>query len=134
MPQTLLRAGRRLALLGVLLLAGCATAPPWPDRPASAPSGRVLLDQVPFYPQERYQCGPASLAMMLNSQGLRTDPDRLKALVYLPGRQGSLQVEMVAAARAHDMVVYLSIISIGKGTGSPLSARKHTVLASRVHS
>ena len=26
MPQTLLRAGRRLALLGVLLLAGCATA------------------------------------------------------------------------------------------------------------
>ncbi|WP_348701192.1 PA2778 family cysteine peptidase [uncultured Marinobacter sp.] len=117
MPQTLLRAGRRLALLGVLLLAGCATAPPWPDRPASAPSGRVLLDQVPFYPQERYQCGPASLAMMLNSQGLRTDPDRLKALVYLPGRQGSLQVEMVAAARAHDMVVY------------PLAARFDAILA-----
>ncbi|WP_291831658.1 PA2778 family cysteine peptidase [Marinobacter sp.] len=67
---------------------------------------QVLLDNVPFYPQEKYQCGPASLATMLNTQGLATDPDILKELVYLPGRQGSLQVEMVAGARSHDMVVY----------------------------
>ncbi|QBM17789.1 hypothetical protein MARI_19100 [Marinobacter sp. JH2] len=43
---------------------------------------------------------------MLNSQGLNTDPDILKELVYLPGREGSLQVEMVAGARSHNMVVY----------------------------
>ncbi|WP_320158973.1 PA2778 family cysteine peptidase [Marinobacter litoralis] len=61
---------------------------------------------VPFYSQEKYQCGPASLATMLNSQGLNTDPEILKELVYLPGREGSLQVEMVAGARSHNMVVY----------------------------
>lgn len=66
----------------------------------------VVLGDVPFYPQEKYQCGPASLAMMLNSQGLQTDPEILKELVYIPGREGALQVEMVAAARAHGMLVY----------------------------
>ncbi|WP_262492550.1 PA2778 family cysteine peptidase [Marinobacter sp. AL4B] len=64
------------------------------------------MADVPFYPQEKYQCGPASLATMLNSQGLSTEPEILKELVYLPEREGSLQVEMVAGARSHNMVVY----------------------------
>jgi len=103
-------ASRSFALVGLLLLAGCASTPPWPE--PESPAGettlpsRVVLEDVPFYPQEKYQCGPASLAMMLNSQGLETDPDVLRELVYIPGREGSLQVEMVAGARAHDMVVY----------------------------
>nr|WP_251068337.1 PA2778 family cysteine peptidase [Marinobacter sp. C7] len=96
--------------MGLLLLAGCASTPPWPEPESVAGEvvlpNRVLLEDVPFYAQEKYQCGPASLAMMLNSQGLETDPDVLKELVYIPGRQGSLQVEMVAGARSHNMVVY----------------------------
>ncbi|WP_342632011.1 PA2778 family cysteine peptidase [Marinobacter alkaliphilus] len=104
-------AGRFAALLGLILLAGCASTPPWPETAAPAQQESTILDQallnhVPFYPQEKYQCGPASLATMLNTQGLATDPEILKELVYLPGRQGSLQVEMVAGARSHDMVVY----------------------------
>ena len=101
----------RLTLfLLVGLLAGCASAPKWPgpdtgtDRP-SLPD-QVILEDVPFFPQEKYQCGPASLAMTLNSQGLTTDPEVLKELVYIPGREGSLQVEMVAGARSHGMLVY----------------------------
>lgn len=95
-------------LLLVSLLAGCASTPEWPAPGTDQPStpDQVILEDVPFYPQERYQCGPASLAMMLNSQGLQTDPEILKELVYIPGREGSLQVEMVAAARAHGMLVY----------------------------
>ncbi len=121
--MTLPRLGRAVAitvsLTLMVILAGCASRPPWPEAPASTSaqavasdsSGmdlnqRVLLEQVPFHPQELYQCGPASLAMMLNSQGLSTDPDQLKGLVYLPGREGSLQVELVAAGRSHGMVVY----------------------------
>ncbi|WP_319921906.1 PA2778 family cysteine peptidase [Marinobacter litoralis] len=103
------RCSRLAALLGLLLLAGCATTPPWPDSPIAGQTGfqnQQLLGDVPFFPQEKYQCGPASLATMLNSQGLNTDPDILKELVYLPGREGSLQVEMVAGARSHNMVVY----------------------------
>ena len=96
------------AFLGLVFLAGCATAPPWPEPELEKPSlpDQVLLDQVPFFPQTRYQCGPAALATVLNAQGLNTHPDVLKDLVYLPEREGSLQVEMVAAARSHNMVVY----------------------------
>ncbi|MBW4935900.1 PA2778 family cysteine peptidase [Marinobacter sp. F4206] len=101
-------AGGLISLLLVLLLAGCASAPKWPSAPPDNKSllTRTVLKDVPFYPQERYQCGPASLAMMLNSQGLDTDPELLRDLVYIPGREGSLQVEMVAAGRAHNMLVY----------------------------
>src|SRR5690554_7080976 len=88
---------RLMALTGLVLLAGCATTPPWPEPSATnndAQPASTLLEKVPFYPQEKYQCGPASLATMLNTQGLSTDPDILKELVYIPGREGSLQVEM----------------------------------------
>lgn len=67
---------------------------------------RVELAEVPFFPQEDYQCGPAALATMLTQRGVETGPAQLVDRVYLPGRQGSLQVEMVAAARAHDLLVY----------------------------
>ena len=50
----------------VLMLAGCATPQValldarWPaDLPA-----RVELTEVPFFPQEDYECGPAALAMV----------------------------------------------------------------------
>lgn len=96
-----------ISLALILLLAGCSTTPKWPTATtAPALQSRTLLTDVPFYPQELYQCGPASLAMMLNSQGLNTNPEILKELVYIPGREGSLQVEMVAAARSHNMLVY----------------------------
>lgn len=78
---------------------------------------RVELSDVPFFAQDAYQCGPAALATLLNQRGLSTTPGTLKDKVYIPGREGSLQVEMVAAARAHDMLVY------------PLQPRLEAVLA-----
>jgi len=93
-----------------VVLAGCSNRPQWPESErlnlVTDREQRQVLDDVPFYAQERYQCGPASLAMMLNSQGLNTNPEVLKELVYLPERQGSLKVELVAAARAHGLLVY----------------------------
>ena len=32
----------------------------------------VDLDGTPFFPQERYQCGPAALATILNESGIDT--------------------------------------------------------------
>lgn len=96
-------------LLVVAVLAGCASTPQWPEPPQPQTVSfqeRRLLSEVPFYPQEKYQCGPAALATMLNSQGHDTDPDALVDKVYLPERQGSLKVELVAAARSHQLLVY----------------------------
>lgn len=97
-------------ILTLALLAGCASTPPWPgkgtpEEPTERPS-TVLVDDVPFFPQEKYQCGPAALATVLNHRGLSARPDELKEHVFIPGRNGSLQVEMVATARAHGLLVY----------------------------
>jgi tetratricopeptide (TPR) repeat protein len=59
------------------------------------------LDHVPFVPQADYQCGPAALAMALAASGRPVGADALVAEVWLPARAGSLQAEMLAAARRH---------------------------------
>jgi len=99
---------------GVLLgaaflgLTGCATpqVAALLARPAPALLAHVELTSVPFYPQEEYQCGPAALAMVLTHAGSATTPEALVPQVYLPGREGSLQTEMLAAARRHGLVAY----------------------------
>jgi tetratricopeptide (TPR) repeat protein len=92
-----------------LLLSGCTTpqvaellAKPAPDLPR-----RVELVDVPFFPQEEYQCGPASLATVFASAGVAATPDSLVSQVYLPGRQGSLQAELLGATRRHGLVAYV---------------------------
>jgi hypothetical protein len=64
----------------------------------------VELAEVPFFAQERYQCGPASLAMMLTWSGVTVSPDSLIDAVYTPGREGSLPTDIVAAARRQGRV------------------------------
>lgn len=73
--------------------------------PAGLPE-KVELTLVPFFPQEEYQCGPAALATALASFGVKVTPEELVPQVYLPERKGSLQVEMLAAARRHGLVSY----------------------------
>lgn len=92
----------------ILMLAGCATpqVAQLVSHPPAALPARVELDSVPFYPQEQYQCGPASLAMALVHAGVRATPEALVDQVYLPAREGSLQAEMLAAARRHGLVAY----------------------------
>lgn len=96
---------RFLPLALILLLAACAKSPVLPPETSRLPE-RVELSNVPFFPQSAYQCGPAALATMLNQRGVVTSPGLLKDQVFIPGREGSLQVEMIAAARSHDMLVY----------------------------
>ncbi|WP_460588742.1 PA2778 family cysteine peptidase [Haliea atlantica] len=59
----------------------------------------IELASVPFFPQADYQCGPAALATVLVHTGIDTDAETLVPQVYLPGREGSLQPELRAAAR-----------------------------------
>jgi tetratricopeptide (TPR) repeat protein len=89
-------------VLAALALAGCATAPP---RPTGLPP-RLELAAVPFFPQTEFECGPAALATVLAASGLATDAAALVPEVYLPGRHGSLQAELAAAARRHGRLAY----------------------------
>jgi len=106
-----LRWARLLTLwAAVLLLSGCTTLVPQTvglrtDWPAGVPR-QVELTQVPFFPDDKYQCGPAALAMVMNAGGARTSIEALVPEVWLPSRKGSLQVEMLAAPRKHGLVSY----------------------------
>lgn len=81
-------------------LTGCATQTRdlRANRPAGLPS-RVELTDTPFFPDEAFYCGPAALATVLGAAGLPTDPDKVAGQVFVPGREGSLQIEMLVAAR-----------------------------------
>lgn len=86
------------------LAGGCAAPPmttalrraPPPDLPPQA-----WLADTPFFPDGGTLCGPAVLASLLGAAGRAVDPAALTPEVYLPGRGGSLQLEMLAAARRH---------------------------------
>lgn len=101
-----LRHARLLAgVLLLVLLGGCSQLIPRETLPGDLPDVVELAD-TPFFAQERYQCGPAALAMVLGQRGLAVTPDELVARVYLPERQGSVAPEMVATARSYGMLVY----------------------------
>lgn len=67
----------------------------------------IELVDTPFYSQDKFQCGPASLATALSSSGVTVDLQELVDRIYLPGRQGSLQVEMLAATRTSGRIAYV---------------------------
>ena len=92
------------------LLAGCAAPQTRELLARGGPTGlppATELDGTPFFPQEEHQCGPAALATALSAAGVPTTPDQIVPQVYLPGREGSLQVEMLASARKYGTVPYL---------------------------
>jgi hypothetical protein len=111
-----LRAGGRsraaaaaLALATGLCVGGCVSLPQSDALLAAAPQGlpaRAELTEVPFHRQREFLCGPASLAMAFNAAGVPADVDSVTPLVYLPGRQGSLQAEMLGATRRSGLVAY----------------------------
>ena len=88
-------------LAAALLLAGCAAlgpgagADPWPA--GVPPSARIA--GVPFFPQQEYQCGPAALATTLAYSGVEVTPQALVPQVYTPALHGSLQLDLIGAAR-----------------------------------
>ena len=77
--------------MALVLLSGCATQTKalLSAHHADLPR-QVELKTTPFIAQERYQCGPAALAMSLRAAGFAVDADALVPQVYLPQREGSL--------------------------------------------
>lgn len=98
-----------IVLLGLTaLLSACAGRQPQlpsTDQLAHLPPS-TYIEEVPFHAQDAYQCGPAALAMILNYRGLPDTPESLKDRVYIPERKGTLQVEMVSAARERELLAY----------------------------
>ncbi|WP_049751610.1 PA2778 family cysteine peptidase [Halorhodospira halophila] len=98
-------------LLGAALVGCAGPALQHPEVVAEAQESSTLprateLHDAPFFPDETYYCGPAALATILVASGVPTTASELVDAVYLPERQGSLQNELMAAARRADRVPF----------------------------
>lgn len=94
---------RPIAAVALLLLWGLSacTAPGMKDLRLAAAElpQRAQVSDVPFFPQTRYHCGPAAMAMALAWTGLPVTQDDMTPQVYTPGRTGTLQADLLGAAR-----------------------------------
>lgn len=91
-------------VLTLLLLGGCATPGDSPSQHLAGLPERVELVDTPFFADDSHYCGPAALATSLSAAGVPTRPEALVGQVFLPGRQGSLQIEMLSGARRQGAV------------------------------
>jgi predicted double-glycine peptidase len=64
-----------------------------------------VIEDVPFYAQTSYQCGPASLAGVLNYWGIKVTPDEIAEEIYSTSARGTLDIDMVLYARKRGLLV-----------------------------
>lgn len=106
--MTYLFANARFAgvFIMLLMLSGCARNPVLLQSTYQALPPHAEITSVPFYAQTEFQCGPATLAMVLNHQDVAIDVEQLIPQVFLPERDGSVQPEMLATVRRYDQLAY----------------------------
>jgi hypothetical protein len=87
-----------LFLMAGVLLFSCVKHSVW------APFGdSQLIEDVPFFPQEKYQCGPASLAGVLNFWGVTLSPEEVGTDIFSPSARGTLDQDMVFYAESRGL-------------------------------
>ena len=89
--------GAVLLILYLCFLNGCSTGAK--ELHIARPSQTVLIKDVPFFPQLDYQCGPASLAGVLNYYGDTVTPDEIAEAIYRQKIRGTVSLDMVLYAR-----------------------------------
>jgi hypothetical protein len=87
------------------MVSGCGLHRPLPHE--SLPVTDIELTDTPFFAQETYQCGPAALASLLVSSDAITLPEMLVPELYIPGRKGSLQLDIIGSIRRHNRIPYI---------------------------
>lgn len=88
-------------LIFLVTVAGCAA----PGREAvlsSIKSGAgtgAIIEGVPFFPQDGYDCGPAALASVISFYGAAAEIGEIKGRVYNEKLRGSLAMDMLSYAK-----------------------------------
>lgn len=64
------------------------------------PSSNIkIIENIPFYAQLENQCGPASLAAVLNYYGVEVTPDSIASEIFSQSARGTLNLDMLIYAR-----------------------------------
>ena len=85
---------KMLSILVVVFILLCSCAPHY-----SVPENAKIIPGVPFYPQEDYQCGPASLATVMNYWQARSNKEKIGVkeitdAIYSRGARGVLPSDL----------------------------------------
>ena len=78
-------------IIFIFLLYSCATI--------HSTGKNHIIENVPFYPQTSHQCGPASLAGVLNYWGIKVTPEEIAKEIYSSSARGTLNIDMVLYAQ-----------------------------------
>lgn len=60
-----------------------------------ADASEFIIPNVPFYPSEDNQCGPTSLAMVLNFLGINVNPSEISKEIFSKGAGGTSDFDMI---------------------------------------
>lgn len=82
--------GLIVSVLFLLIGAGCAVT----ERQTISRGPTHLVEGVPFYPDSRYWCAPASLAGVLGYWGEQIRPEAIADEVYSPSAKGALPSDL----------------------------------------
>ncbi|MCS7215263.1 MAG: cysteine peptidase family C39 domain-containing protein [Thermodesulfovibrio sp.] len=58
-----------------------------------------IINHVPFFPSEDFQCGPTSLAMVLNFWGMKVTVDEIAKEIYSKGAKGTADFDLIIYAQ-----------------------------------
>lgn len=98
-------------IASLYLLIGCST-PPQTLSLAQYPPNNIPIaadiQGVPFYSQQEFYCGPTTLAEIFEFNGVKKSPESIAPQLFIPKRNGSLQLEMIAAIRQEEFLAYSS--------------------------
>lgn len=66
---------------------------------ATAYGEEHIINSVPFFPSEEFQCGPSSLAMVLSFWGMNITPETIAKDIYSEGARGTADFDMLIFAQ-----------------------------------
>ncbi|HKZ46843.1 MAG TPA: C39 family peptidase [Thermodesulfobacteriota bacterium] len=69
------------------------------DSTELTPKPDFYINNVPFFPQKRYYCGPASLASVMNFYGVSVTEEEIAKEVYNTKLSGTLSMDILIYAR-----------------------------------
>ena len=91
-------------LFSLLVVSGCARGSARPVLGQKETDEHAdIIRGLPFYPQEDYQCGPASLASVLNYWGGAVTPGDVAEDIYSRSARGTLNIDMALYAEARGL-------------------------------
>jgi len=104
-PQLLFRLAPAFVLFSLIIFQGCAAGPDSVTSGVSPSIGSGKVNKVPFYPQVSFQCGPASLAGVLNFFGEGVTPEEIADAIFRRDIRGTVTLDMVLYARKRGFFV-----------------------------